>query len=239
MTHATDHSSPQSERLNKHLAFHLGLSRRAADALIEQGSVLVNGATASLGARVTPQDTVTIDGRPLTTKTTATTILLNKPRGYVCSRRKQGELPTIYALLPKQYHHLKPVGRLDADSSGVLLLSDDGELAFRMTHPKFAKQKRYLVTLDTPLQPLHRQMIADFGVQLPDGPSQLGLERQHDGDDKRWIVTMSQGRNRQIRRTFRALGYTVTKLHRTDFGPYSLGDIKPGSFTPIDTHQVI
>ena len=73
-------------------------------------------------------------------------------------------------------------------------------------------------------------MINDFGVQLPDGPSRLTLERQHEGDDHRWIVQMSEGRNRQIRRTFAALGYTVTKLHRTDFGSYTLGDIKRGEF---------
>ena len=90
--------------------------------------------------------------------------------------------------------------------------------------------KRYLVTLDRPLQPLHRQMINDFGVQLPDGPSRLTLERQHDSADRRWIVQMSEGRNRQIRRTFAALGYTVIKLHRTDFGNYTLGDIKRGEF---------
>ena len=73
-------------------------------------------------------------------------------------------------------------------------------------------------------------MINDFGVQLPDGPSRLTLERQHDGDDHRWIVQMSEGRNRQIRRTFAALGYTVTKLHRTDFGNYTLDGIKRGEF---------
>ena len=239
MTRLPNATPPSSERLNKYVAFQLGTSRRAADALIEKGAVTINGTPAELGARVTSHDTVTVEGKPIVAKTATTTLLLYKPRGYVCSRRKQGDLPTIYALLPKQYHHLKPVGRLDADSSGVLLMSDDGDFAFRMTHPKFAKNKRYLVTLDQPLQPLHRQMIADFGVDLPDGSSRLGLERQHDGDDRRWIVTMSQGRNRQIRRTFGALGYTVTKLHRTDFGAYSLGDIKPGSFEMTDIRSVI
>ena len=132
--------------------------------------------------------------------------------------------------MPKNLHHLKPVGRLDKDSSGLILLTNDGDFAHQMTHPSFYKIKRYLVTLDQPLQPLHRQMINDFGVQLPDGPSRLTLERQHDGDDRRWIVQMSEGRNRQIRRTFAALGYTVTKLHRTDFGNYSLSGMKRGEF---------
>ena len=109
-------------------------------------------------------------------------------------------------------------------------MTNDGDFAHSMTHPSFYKIKRYLVTIDQPLQPLHRQMINDFGVQLPDGRSQLTLERQHEGDGYRWIVEMSEGRNRQIRRTFDALGYTVKKLHRTNFGNYSLGDLKRGEW---------
>lgn len=221
-------SSPTSERLNKYLAFHLGISRRQADERIEQGSVKINGNPANFGARVTNGDEVLVDGSPITPKTTYTYLALHKPRGYVCSRKQQGKIPTIYSLLPKKYHALKPVGRLDADSSGLLLLTDDGDFTFAMTHPKFYKQKQYLVTLDSDLQPLHHQMINDFGVKLEDGPSQLSLARQTDGDSLRWIVTMSEGRNRQIRRTFAALGYIVKKLHRTQFGAYELGSLKRG-----------
>jgi pseudouridine synthase len=99
-----------------------------------------------------------------------------------------------------------------------------------MTHPKFAKTKLYNVQLDHDLEPLHQQMISDYGVELEDGTSKLGLERLNDTDRKRWIVTMKEGRNRQIRRTFGSLGYTVDKLHRTNFGNYTVGDIKPGSY---------
>ena len=216
-------------RLNKFIALSLGVSRRKADELIEQGQILVNGDRAVLGRQISQSDTVLYNSRELHIQPKKL-ILFHKPVGYLCSRASQGGAPTIYELLPKSLHHLKPVGRLDKDSSGLILLTNDGDFAHQMTHPSFHKIKRYLVTLDQPLQPLHRQMINDFGVQLPDGPSRLTLERQHDGDDRRWIVQMSEGRNRQIRRTFAALGYTVKKLHRTDFGNYSLGDIKRGEF---------
>ena len=216
-------------RLNKFIALSLGVSRRKADELIEQGQILVNGDRAVLGRQISQSDTVLCNSRELHIQPKKL-ILLHKPVGYLCSRASQGGVPTIYELLPTSLHHLKPVGRLDKDSSGLILLTNDGDFAHQMTHPSFYKIKRYLVTLDQPLQPLHRQMINDFGVQLPDGPSRLTLERQHDGDDRRWIVQMSEGRNRQIRRTFAALGYTVKKLHRTDFGSYSLGGMKRGEF---------
>lgn len=222
-----------SQRLNKFVALSLGVSRRQADDLIEQGKVTINDTIATLGARVQPTDTVLCSGQPLKTQQ-LTYLLFHKPVGYVCSRRRQGDTPTIYEILPTKFHQLKPVGRLDKDSSGLILLTNDGDFAFRMTHPSFKKSKRYLVTLDAALQPIHRQMISDFGIDLPDGRSQLTLTRQIDGDETRWIVEMSEGRNRQIRRTFSALGYTVTKLHRTDFGNYSLGDMKRGEHRTIN-----
>ena len=229
-TQASDSTNSSAQRLNKFVALALGVSRRQADELIEQGKVTVNNQPAKLGQRITTIDIIRHGNKRLTAQIHQL-ILLHKPIGYLCSRASQGGIPTIYELLPTGLHHLKPVGRLDKDSSGLILLTNDGDFAHQMTHPSFYKMKRYLVTLDQPLQPLHRQMINDFGVQLPDGPSRLTLERQHEDDNRRWIVQMSEGRNRQIRRTFAALGYTVTKLHRTDFGNYSLGSIKRGEFS--------
>ena len=229
-----DQSSPRNAekllRLNKYLALQLGISRRQADNLISTGTVTIDGETASLGAQISPNAVVEVSGKNVSANATAKIyIALNKPTGYVCSRRQQGNTPTIYSLLPPSLHHLKPVGRLDKDSSGLILLTNDGDFAHRMTHPSFHKTKIYKAHLDQPLEPLHQQMISDFGVNLEDGRSQLTLERL--GDSRRdWQITMSEGRNRQIRRTFAALGYTVTKLHRTDCGNYALGDIKRGEF---------
>ena len=114
------------------------------------------------------------------------------------------------------------------------MLTNDGDFAFRMTHPKFKKNKQYNVTLDKELAPLHQQMITDFGIQLNDGLSKLGLSHQSNQDRHNWIVSMSEGRNRQIRRTFAALGYTVIKLHRTHFGTYELGTLGAGDYIVIN-----
>lgn len=229
MSHQDSNSQPETNRLNKYLAFHLGLSRRKADDLIASGKITINGEKAVLGARIKPEDKIAVSGHEVAEKKDFTYIAFHKPRGFVCSRKQQGETPTIYSILPRDLSHLKPVGRLDADSSGILLLSDDGDFTQRMTHPKYSKQKEYIVTLDNALAPLHQQMIADFGVNLTDGRSQLGLTRLDD-DRKRWNVTMSEGRNRQIRRTFGALGYTVVELHRTHFGPYTLEGLGEGKY---------
>lgn len=227
--------TPQVTRLNKYLALQLGISRREADILIDSGTVEVNGTPAILGGRLQENDVVTVAGKALKQETVAYQYLaLNKPVGYVCSRRAQGDNPTIYELIPRDQHHLKPVGRLDRDSSGLILLTNDGDFAYKMTHPKFAKTKVYHVRLDHDLEPLHQQMISDFGIDLEDGRSQLTLARLDDTRRDEWIVTMSEGRNRQIRRTFAALGYTVKRLHRVQFGNYMLDDIKRGELKTVD-----
>jgi 23S rRNA pseudouridine2605 synthase len=219
-------------RVNKYVALATGMSRRAADATIAAGRVRINDQPAGTGSQVTDEDAVYLDNS-LITPLVKTTLIMNKPVGYVVSRDGQGSR-TIYDLLPINYDNLKPVGRLDKDTSGLLLLTNDGDLANTLTHPSKQKLKIYQVKLHKPLQPLHRQMIADYGVQLYDGPSKFELDRLKDGDETGWQITMSEGRNRQIRRTFEALGYTVTALHRTQFGPYTVSDLKPGTFRQLE-----
>ena len=221
-------------RLNKFIAHATGISRREADELIRTGNVVVNGKAADLGCDVNPDDdTVTVNNQLVKLPTEHTTIMLNKPVGYVCSRNAQAKgVKTIYELLPDQYKALKTVGRLDRDSTGLILLTDDGDLAHQLTHPSFAKTKEYIVELDHALAPLHQQMISDFGINLDDGPSQLLLERLNDERTK-FNITMHEGRNRQIRRTFAALGYQVKSLHRTTFGPYTLGDLASGKWSAL------
>ena len=277
-------------RLNKFLALHTGMSRREADDTIEQGRVRVGDESARIGQTVSATDDVTLDGQSVVRKRSYTYIMLNKPTGYVCSRRQQGDSPTIYTLLRTEYRALKPVGRLDRDSSGLILLTDDGDFAHRMTHPSYRKTKVYHARLDRPLEPLHQQMISDYGIQLEDGVSKFTIVRLDDsapaaqptalsspasqpshsegsmlpieptqdkavsevgvpeegdgrGDGGRqnthtsplYEITMSEGRNRQIRRTFAALGYTVTYLHRTQFGNCMLGSLGSGQ-TMVDIY---
>lgn len=210
-------------RINKYVAQATGLSRRAADEAIASGRVVVNGKLPTSGQDILVNDQVTFDNMLLVAPDKHQTIMLNKPVGFVVSRNGQGS-QTIYQLLPPNLHHLKPVGRLDKDSSGLLLLTDDGELANQLTHPRFQKEKTYHLELDKHLLPIDQQRIQD-GVALDDGLSYLSL----DGQGKKWTVRMSEGRNRQIRRTFAALGYEVKTLHRVEFGQYSLGDLSSGA----------
>ncbi len=215
-------------RINKYVAGASGISRRAADSAIQEGRVIVNGSIPQLGQAVNSGDIVLLDGKQLTKPEELKTIMLNKPVGYVASRDGQGS-KTVYDLLPEEFHALKPVGRLDKDSSGLLLLTNDGAMANRLTHPSFGKQKTYLVTLDKPLSDEHRQQI-ESGVRVEDYTSRLQLQSLGGNN---YEVKMFEGRNRQIRRTFAALNYTVTKLHRTDFGEYSLGDLATGTHKTI------
>ena len=218
-------------RLNKFIAHATGMARREADEAISNGRISINGKVANIGQDVDKQsDIVKLDGKQIILPATTTVIMLNKPIGYVCSRNAQAkDAKTVYELLPSGLRQLKTIGRLDKDSSGLILLTDDGDMAHKLTHPSFAKTKEYIIELDHPLAPLHRQMIADFGVNLADGPSKLLLERLNDKRTK-FRVIMHEGRNRQIRRTFAALGYQVASLHRISFGHYQLGDLKSGNY---------
>ena len=249
---------PQPIRLNKFLAERLGVSRREADELIAAGKVFIDDKPAALGARVDKTNKVCYNKNIIPFDTDYLYLAFNKPVGYVCSRRAQGDTPTLYDLLPKEYQKLKTVGRLDKDSSGLILLTNDGDFAYQMTHPKFHKEKVYEVTLDRPLEPLHQQMISDYGIMLDDGPSKFTVvtsagdvaggtpaarrrqpstvgEAATAGPAERthFKVILTEGRNRQIRRTFAALGYRVTALHRVQFGKYQLSGLKPGKYVTI------
>jgi 23S rRNA pseudouridine2605 synthase len=216
-------------RINRFIARATGLSRRAADQAVAGNRVTVNGRPATLGTDVGASDIVTLDGDAVRTPEMTVTIALHKPVGYICSRAGQGSR-TVYDLLPAELHHLKSVGRLDKDSSGLLLLTSDGDLANRLTHPRYAKEKVYEVSLDRALARDDRQRLGT-GVQLEDGTSNLHVEHQ---DGTRLTVVMHEGRNRQIRRTFQALGYRVTRLHRTRFGAYNLDGLeKPGAYRTV------
>lgn len=215
-------------RINKFVAGASGMSRRAADSAINEGRVMVNGSVPLLGQAVNQIDVVFLDGKQLARPEETLTIMFNKPVGYVASRDGQGS-KTVYDLLPVELHKLKPVGRLDKDSSGLLLLTNDGAMANQLTHPSFGKQKTYLVSLNKPLSNEHLMQIEN-GVRVEDYTSRLQVG-QLGGNN--YEVKMFEGRNRQIRRTFAILDYTVIKLHRTNFGEYSLDSLASGAYKTI------
>jgi 23S rRNA pseudouridine2605 synthase len=220
-------------RLNKYVASASSLSRRSADQAIGAGRITVNRLQPNIGQEVEPGDEVTLDGTVITPNTEIVTIMLNKPAGIVVSRDGQGS-KTVYDLLPPEYQQLNPIGRLDKYSSGLLLLTSDGQLAQELTHPSRQKVKVYEVFLDKRLEPLHQQMISDHGITLEDGVSKLTITKLGIPNSKSkplnsaYEVSLHEGRNRQIRRTFESLGYRVTHLHRTSFGTYSLEGLKSG-----------
>jgi 23S rRNA pseudouridine2605 synthase len=219
-------------RINKYIALATGMSRRAADDVIASSDVRVNGVPVQPGQDIKESDVVILHNKVLTLPNVFTTIILNKPVGYVCSRDGQGSR-TIYDLLPAALHALKPVGRLDKDSSGVLLLTNDGILANSLTHPRNIKNKVYEIALNKPLSKFDWQSIHEQGIQLEDGLSKLFLERIEPFDDTHWQITMHEGRNRQIRRTFASIGYTVTQLHRIQFGDYVVGSLPSGKYVSV------
>jgi 23S rRNA pseudouridine2605 synthase len=218
-------------RLNKFLALYSGLSRRSADKAINDGRVAVDSQPATIGQAVDNNSNVTLDGKKVSHDIQTQTIMLNKPVGYVCSRAGQGS-KTVYDLLPEKYHNLKTVGRLDKDTSGLILLTNDGQLANRLAHPSYKKTKIYEVKLNKKLSEDAFEKITEAGVQLEDGISKFQLNIINNQKD-RWEVTMKEGRNRQIRRTFAALGYSISMLNRTEFGPHKLGNLKSGCYETI------
>lgn len=217
-------------RINVYLAQYGGLSRRSADRAIAEGRVKINGSLPQLGQPVNDGDRLTLDGKLVEPTALIATIAMHKPVGYVVSRAGQGSR-TVYDLLPSKYHNLKPIGRLDKDSSGILLLTNDGALANELTHPRYQKQKIYHVTIDKSLAPADETQL-NHGVRVEDYTSHLTLS-QPSGNRQEWQVTMSEGKNRQIRRTFERLGYTVTRLHRVAFGEYRLSQLAPGDFKEV------
>lgn len=216
-------------RINRYVATASGLSRRAADSAVSAGRVTIGGRTAGLGDQVGESDLVELDGQTLQLPASHTYVMLNKPTGYVSSRRRQGADPTIYELLPASAGGLRPAGRLDRDSSGLMLLSNDGGFIHRYTHPSGGKLKTYELKLSRPVAQADRSRLEE-GVVLTDGPSRLQIKQ---ANGAHVTVSLSEGRNRQLRRTFGALGYGVTRLHRTHVGPYTLGSLRSGAWQEV------
>jgi len=218
-------------RLAKYLA-HAGVaSRRSAEALIAAGRVSVGEEIVTDPARdVDERSRVALDGRPLAGPEPRVLYALNKPVGVVSSARDTHGRTTVVELVPARGLRLYPVGRLDIDSSGLILLSNDGELANRLTHPRFQVPKTYLAKLgggptsDAALRALRE------GVSLEDGVTAPARVRRVGGPGSDLLeLTIHEGRNRQVRRMCLAVGHPVLELQRTRFGPLALDGLKPGA----------
>jgi 23S rRNA pseudouridine2605 synthase len=218
-------------RINKYIAERSDLSRRGADEAVVQNRVKVNGLLPINGQRVQETDIVELDGKPLSEKPKTITIMLHKPVDYICSKDGQGS-KTIYELLPPELLGLNPVGRLDKDTSGLLLMTNDGDLLNTMAHPSFNKEKTYNIALHKALLDEDRHKITDVGVDIGDKRlSKFSVKKIASKKHmSAYEVRLTEGRNRQIRRTFKALGYFVNHLHRTTFAAYQLDSLEVGKF---------
>lgn len=232
------------ERLQKLMALAGFCSRRRGEELLRQGRVRVNGVPAGIGDQADPdRDRIEIDGRPLQAAPASLTLLLHKPLGVLCTCHDPHGRSTVLDLLPQELrrgHGLHPVGRLDADSRGALLLTNDGELTLRLTHPRYGHRRLYRVWVKG--RP-DAQALAQWrqGVPLDGRPSQpVTLQVITRRDDRTLLeLAMAEGRNRQIRRTAGQLGYPVIDLQRIAIGPWELGDLPEGRWRRLTAQELM
>lgn len=199
-------------RLNKFIANSGYTSRRKADALIEGGKVSVNGdVVREQGVQVEPSDIVVVEGKQLELPQEIITIALNKPRGYVCTKAHYKGEKTVMDLLPQEFQSLNPVGRLDKDSEGLLLLTNDGQLHHQLTHPSFEHEKEYVVTVAHNISDEELEKLA-VGIELEEGTTAACTVKRRGRNS--FSMTLTQGWNRQIRRMVAAIGHDVQRLQR-------------------------
>ncbi|HEU6448954.1 MAG TPA: pseudouridine synthase [Verrucomicrobiae bacterium] len=227
-------------RLQKFLAEAGVASRRAAEQFILDGRVSVNGQIVRLlGSKVDPlHDKVTVDGKPIRAKKKLY-IALHKPRGCVCSRKDELNRPTIYELLPKEWENVQTVGRLDFNSEGLIFLTNDGQFALRLTHPRYGVRKKYVATVDGKIEP---EILEKFTRGIYDGGEKLKAE-------KAWILSatksqsvveleLTEGKNREVRRLFESQNFTVKRLQRTQIGKIKLGELKLGKWRALTEIEI-
>ena len=227
-------------RLQKFLADAGVASRRAGEQFILDGRVAVNGQTIRLlGSKVDPShDRVTVDGKPVSVRKLVY-IALNKPVGCVCSRKDELNRPTIYELLPGEWETVQSVGRLDYNSEGLIFLTNDGQFALRLTHPRYGVRKKYLATVEGKVTPellgLFKRGIIHEGDKLKilDGKIISSTRAKSVVE-----VELGEGKNREVRRLFESQALTVKKLQRMQIGKIRLGELKPGKWRTLNATEI-
>ncbi|MFM7252853.1 MAG: pseudouridine synthase [Ilumatobacteraceae bacterium] len=232
---ARSQSMPQGERLQKVLAARGWGSRRTCEDLISAGRVTVNGEVAVLGRRVDPErDTVAVDGAPVGVRPGLVYFVLNKPAGVVTTASDPQGRPTVVELVPAE-PRVFPVGRLDAATEGLLVLTNDGDLANLLAHPRHGVDKEYLATVDGPVGPGALRRLRK-GVDLDDGITAPAAVSQPEPGVLR--ITIHEGRNRQVRRMCEAVGHRVVRLVRVRIGPLRDPSLRPGQWRELSTAEV-
>jgi 23S rRNA pseudouridine2605 synthase len=220
-------------RLNAYLARAGVASRRKSDELIKAGRVTVNGELGQLNTFVEPTDRVEVDGRAVAPQRLAY-VLLHKPAGVVTTASDPQRRPTVVGLVEHE-SRVVPIGRLDADTTGVLLLTNDGELAHRLAHPKYEVEKVYEADVEGEPDEETLQRLAG-GVELEDGATAPATARRL--GPSRVELSIHEGRNRQVKRMLEAVGHTVTRLHRSRYAGLTLEGLEPGEWRELSTGEV-
>ena len=226
-------------RINKYLAECGVASRRGCDKLIEEGRVTVNGKTAALGDDIAGGEEICVDGVPVSHGEKHSYYLLNKPKGYVCTVRDDKGRKTVMELLPPDAGRVFPVGRLDYDTEGMLLLTDDGDLTFRLTHPKNEVPKTYLVKIEKGITDAELNRLR-AGVEIDGvltGKSKVKVI-ETDKAFTKLQVTITEGRNRQVRKMFEAVGKQVVFLKRIKIGEMRLGSLQRGKVRKLTAEEI-
>ena len=229
------------ERIQKILARAGIASRREAERMILEGRVMLNGKVIdTLGVKADPvKDHIRVDGKIIIRPEPKVTLLLNKPKNFLSTVEDPQDRPTVKDLVKKVKWRVYPVGRLDFDAEGLLILTNDGDLAYRLSHPKFSIPRTYLAKVsgipdEKKLSQLKR------GVTLEDGKAKaasLFLLRQ--GEKNSWVrIVITEGRNHLVKRMFMAIGHPVLKLKRVSFGPIQLGDLPVGQFRYLTAEEM-
>ncbi len=231
----------ETPRLNKFLVL-CGLgSRRRVEDFILNGDIRVNGKIVKdLSTRIQPEnDTVIFKGKILKTVEKYEYLMLNKPRGYITSRSDEKNRPIVMNLLPERYETegVVPVGRLDRDTEGLLILTNDGQLTYRLTHPRFKVEKTYLVTLDSPLLEEHKRRV-EKGINLYGKKTEPAIINYTQNAKNVFSMIITEGRKRHIRLSFKIFGYKVISLKRIRYGPLSLGRLPSGSYRTLKSSEV-
>jgi 23S rRNA pseudouridine2605 synthase len=222
-------------RLNRFLALSGVSSRRGAEEFIRNGRITINGElSTNLATQVSPSDQVRVDGKIVRSQQFVY-LLLNKPVDFLTTRSDERSRKTIYDLLPGDLPNLAHVGRLDKESEGLLLLTNDGDLAFRITHPKFKLEKEYLVTLDREYEPEDSPKTKK-GIYLSDGRARFdGITKV---GPRQVRVLLTQGLKRQVRRVFAALDYKVRRLQRVRIGPLTDRGLRSGEVRLLTPQEI-
>ena len=225
----------EGERLQKILARTGLASRRACEELIASGRVTVNGQVAPLGRRVeVDRDRIEVDGVPMSVRPGLVYYLLNKPAGVVTTASDPQGRATVVALVPDE-PRVFPVGRLDANTEGLLILTNDGDLAHRLTHPRFGIDKEYFAVVDGAPSPASLRRLRE-GVELDDGPTRPARVSLIGPNGLR--ITIHEGRNRQVRRMCEAVGHPVRRLVRARIGPIADRSLAPGAWRHLAPEEV-